>query len=444
VTITSPTSGSSVDEGNTILFQGTATDHEDGALTGSYLTWSSNLDGTLGTGNNLSLDTLSSGTHTITLTATDFDGTSTSASITVTIVPMTLSTYTMTLAAGASGTVTIIGGKSPYRVATRRSQIAVATENNGTVTVRGISAGGTIITVTDNKKKSRELFVTVTSPDVPVSDLLPDAYAGPDQSQIVENSLVQLSGKNLSDPTGAYTAFLWTQTDPNNPGIPLSQPTVTLSNPTSPTPTFTAPLIDINGPMLCFQLTVITANGSSTDTMYITLKNNGITGFPAGVIRFKSSTDKSMGIQLDGGGLLTMVTASAPADFESSTRPQSMLFGLIAMKIISLSAGETAVITIFLPEAAPAGYSWFKYVKDQDTWIDFDRQKISNGTGDGAVFSDDRRTVTLYITDDGPYDDNKTDGIIEDPSGLGKGPLVSNSGNEEGGGGGGCFVDSVL
>lgn len=58
------------------------------------------------------------------------------------------------------------------------------------------------------------------------------------------------------------------------------------------------------------------------------------------------------------------------------------------------------------------------------------------------MYSCSRLQVTLYITDNGNYDDDPTDAIIKDPTGLGiapttPGPTPPPSG---GGGGGGCFI----
>jgi subtilisin family serine protease len=63
ISITSPTDGSTFDSGATILFEGTASDTEDGNLTAS-LDWTSNIDGSIGTGGSFST-ILSDGTHTI-------------------------------------------------------------------------------------------------------------------------------------------------------------------------------------------------------------------------------------------------------------------------------------------------------------------------------------------------------------------------------------------
>ena len=68
-----------------------------------------------------------------------------------------------------------------------------------------------------------------------------------------------------------------------------------------------------------------------------------------------------------------------------------------------------------------------------------------NGTGDGAEFNADRTEVTLYITDNGEYDDDTADGVVRDPSGLGSSLSALSAGSNVfgGGGGGGCFIQSV-
>ncbi|MCZ6750571.1 MAG: S8 family serine peptidase, partial [Acidobacteria bacterium] len=83
VTITSPADGSTFDPGNSINFQGSATDPEDGNIA-NFLVWTSSRDGQIGTGGNLST-TLSGGVHTITASVTDAGGNVVRKSINLTV-----------------------------------------------------------------------------------------------------------------------------------------------------------------------------------------------------------------------------------------------------------------------------------------------------------------------------------------------------------------------
>jgi hypothetical protein len=124
-------------------------------------------------------------------------------------------------------------------------------------------------------------------------------------------------------------------------------------------------------------------------------------------------------------------------------KPGSLPYGLMEMEIETNSTGETATVTIYLPRAAPADHQWYKYTSS-GSWLNFAREVISGGTGDGAVFNSDRTEVTLYITDNGPYDDDPREMVIRDPSGLGF--VSSNSTvrtSSSGGGGGGCFIAAM-
>lgn len=74
VRINSPTSGATFSKGESIPFNGEATDPEDGRLSGESLVWTSSIDGQIGTGESFTRSDLSVGTHIITLTATDSGG----------------------------------------------------------------------------------------------------------------------------------------------------------------------------------------------------------------------------------------------------------------------------------------------------------------------------------------------------------------------------------
>lgn len=146
------------------------------------------------------------------------------------------------------------------------------------------------------------------------------------------------------------------------------------------------------------------------------------------------------------GGALTALTAVSPDTITNGTnKPDDMLYGLVDLRATADAPGGTVAVTITLPDAAPAGYKWFKY-SQTDGWFDFSRDVISGGAGDGAEFNADRTQVTIYITDNGAYDDDPTDGVIRDPSGLG---VASGDGGggatpaTTGGSSGSCFISAM-
>ena len=79
VAIDSPANNSSFPEGTSITFTGSASDKEDGNL-GSKITWSSSLDGSMGTGASVTR-TLSVGTHVVTARIVDSNGATDAAQI---------------------------------------------------------------------------------------------------------------------------------------------------------------------------------------------------------------------------------------------------------------------------------------------------------------------------------------------------------------------------
>lgn len=89
VSINSPSDGATVLKGDTIQFQGSATDREDGRLEGEALVWRSSKDGRLAEGRSFRSPELSVGEHTIILTATDSNGATGSDSVQITIQEIT-------------------------------------------------------------------------------------------------------------------------------------------------------------------------------------------------------------------------------------------------------------------------------------------------------------------------------------------------------------------
>ena len=114
-------------------------------------------------------------------------------------------------------------------------------------------------------------------------------------------------------------------------------------------------------------------------------------------------------------------------------KPKEMLMGLIGFKLkLNNPNDDTAAIIIYFSKTVPRGYKWYQYNMIKGWHI------LS-----GAVFSEDRRSVTLTLIDGGDGDsDGLKNGIIIDPGGPGLvAQSVPPSGHAGiGGGGGGCFI----
>ena len=85
VLITAPASGSSYAQGIAASFTGTATD-EDGNLSNA-ISWTSSLQGALGTGATVTRSDLAQGTHVVSASVTDSGGLTTSVTTTITVLP---------------------------------------------------------------------------------------------------------------------------------------------------------------------------------------------------------------------------------------------------------------------------------------------------------------------------------------------------------------------
>ncbi|MEM1086053.1 MAG: hypothetical protein AAGI48_18225, partial [Verrucomicrobiota bacterium] len=84
VAISSPADSSSALQGASVTFTATATDNEDGNIAAS-LSWTSSLDGPIGTGATFSTTSLTVGEHTVTASVTDSDAASGEDTVTITI-----------------------------------------------------------------------------------------------------------------------------------------------------------------------------------------------------------------------------------------------------------------------------------------------------------------------------------------------------------------------
>ncbi len=278
----------------------------------------------------------------------------------------------------------------------------------------------------------------------------PVAYAGNDQI-VTEGQTVTLDAGGSTDDLGIIT-YSWVQLDGPG-GSPIAAnhaDAVVLSDPGSVTPGFVTPAVGVNGTTLTFELTVTDGDGDQAiDEVYITIDDNGISDFDGmqGVISTVTANGDPIGVSAGSGNACIYLATLRLQDMPSaSNQPQGLIYGLVDFEL-KVNNAANSNITIHFPTAVPSGYKWYKYTAARG-WFDFDRDLISGGTGQGAVFSPDRLQVTIYIDDNSEFDDEPTAGIIRDPGGLAAGTastpsaaLTSPDSNSFGGSGGGCFLN---
>jgi len=189
VSITAPADGSSFNEGANVTFSGSASDAEDGDLTAS-LSWSSNLDGAIGSGGSFSISTLSVGTHTVTASVTDSGGLSGSAAITVTIA-----------AVGGPITVTL----NP--VAAEEGWVREKSEFSNTGgAAKGNASGSAALRVGDHKKdKQWKTILSFDTSSIPDGAVILSATLRMKRGKVVGTNPFTILGSCLVDiQTGGF------------------------------------------------------------------------------------------------------------------------------------------------------------------------------------------------------------------------------------------------
>jgi hypothetical protein len=263
-----------------------------------------------------------------------------------------------------------------------------------------------------------------------INQFPPAAAAGAPQI-VEEGETVTLDGSQSSDTNGAVITYEWIQ---------INGSQIRLSDENAVKPTFVAAPITEDTTVI-FQLTVYDSGGlPDSDTVEITIKENGIHDLPDDVITFHSTAAKVLGIRSDSGADLVSLYAVDPENHDISDRtgmPENLIYGLLDFKIRVDTPGSNTTVTVFLPEPVPEGYKWYKYSR-ANGWYDFSAN---------VSFNSERDQLSFILADGGTGDDDgEQNGIIEDPSGLGVAPAdaTATNTNSSGGGSGGCFIDTVV
>jgi len=438
--ISKPVNGAVFTQGESITFQGSASDIEDGSLFGSSLVWLSSLDQVVGSGVNFVGNKLSPGIHTITLKAKDSNGGIAETSVTITVqpsqggLPLTLEHDRVTLPLDQTCRVEVSGGTPPYRIEEDFPDILDAELAGGTITLIPSREGETTLRVYDHLNYEHVITITVTT----VAGDFPTVQAGPDQT-VTQGETVTLDGSYSTSGSSEIASWAWSRVGGEIP--------VTLSDAASPKTTFVAPPAG-EAPTLTFRLTITNQEGyESYDDITITVTDNGITSYPQGVTSFWSAEKKKpLGARVVGDGDLVLLQGTLKEfNNDLAGRPENMLYDLVNLKIMVENPGDSADLIIYLPEALPAGYECYKYGANQG-WYLF------NG---GIQYDSDRKKVYLSLMDGGPGDDDGVaDGVITDPVTFGTAPLTdpdsddpggdADSSGGGGGGGGGCFIMELL
>jgi hypothetical protein len=222
--IASPAAAASYSVGAAIQFQGSASDPEDGPLTGVRLVWTSSLDGQLGTGASFSRDDLSEGAHTITLRATDSEGESRAATVSITVISHPPDTPSITAPADGSShwlgeAVTFTGsandpedgplmGGSLVWTSSRDGEIGTGASFQRSDLSEGVHT--VTLTATDSDAKSTSASISVTVANQPPST--PVITAPADGSSVVAGTSVTFTGSASDPQDGTLTggSLVWT------------------------------------------------------------------------------------------------------------------------------------------------------------------------------------------------------------------------------------------
>jgi len=179
ISITSPTDGTSVEEGTALQFKASATDAEDGDLS-SKVSWKSSLNGSIG-----SLATLAVGNHLITASVTDSAGATVTDEIyiTITAAPVVNTTPSLSITGPSNGTSVEQGTALQFKASATdaedgdlSSKVRWKSSLDGSISsLATLSTGNHLITasVTDSAGATVTDTIQVTVTPAPVVNSVP-------------------------------------------------------------------------------------------------------------------------------------------------------------------------------------------------------------------------------------------------------------------------------
>jgi hypothetical protein len=205
VSITSPADGSSFVEGASVGFAATATDAEDGDLSAG-LSWTSSLDGVIGSGASFSTSSLSVGSHTITASVADSAGLPGSDSISITIVPANTPPV-VTIASPADGSLfTPCDTVSFAGTAADTEDGDLSAGLSWTSSLDGAIGTGASFSLAGLSLGSHTITASVTDPG---------GLSGSDTISITVTDVLAIAVENFSFETPALADGGWTPTVPS-------------------------------------------------------------------------------------------------------------------------------------------------------------------------------------------------------------------------------------
>jgi hypothetical protein len=246
VSLTSPANGASFKTSDDIPFQATATDFDQGSLTGS-ISWTSSRDGAIGTGGTVTRK-LSKGTHTITASVTDADGGGASATTTITVANTPPSISISGPAGGSSfstnDSIQFAGAASDFDQGNLSSSMAWTSSLDGAIGTGGsftkkLTAGSHVITarVTDADGAPAAATVTVNVVSATILKVQSISYAtsGPGDKHVdVTVRVVNWSNAPVAGASVSFDLYLGNAIDRSASGLTDATGTFTYQRSAAP------------------------------------------------------------------------------------------------------------------------------------------------------------------------------------------------------------------